>query len=103
MFRCLCGYDGLCPCTHTVALLAALVIVVKRAKQVRRCAQVLLDCRWFVKRFTDQRMEMLEDIRDEEHIRVTSTLGAHLKLQVCIPSSRPDDVPLLLSPVPADY
>ena len=56
---------------------------VKRAKQVRRCAQVLLDCRWFVKRFIDQRIEMLEDKYEEEHIRVVSTLGTHLKLQVC--------------------
>ena len=57
------------------------LFAVKRAKQVRRCAQVLLDCRWFVKRFIEQRIEMLADDQ-EERIRVISTLAAHLKLQV---------------------
>ena len=75
---CLCLFSGI------LMVLLHVVVVVKRAKQVRRCAQVLLDCRWFVKRFTEQRVEMLKDRHNEEdHVRVVSTLAAHLRLQVC--------------------
>ena len=60
---------------------------VKRAKQVRRDAQVLLDCRWFAKKFTKQRLDMLREQRalsgdHEEEIEVICTLASHLKLQV---------------------
>ena len=60
---------------------------VKRAKQVRRDAQVLLDCRWFAKAFTKQRLDMLREQRalsgdHEEEIEVICTLASHLKLQV---------------------
>ena len=72
------GFPGQRQCIHNAVLFC---LAVKRAKQVRRCAQVLLDCRWFAKRFSDQRIEMLED--EEQHVRVVSTLAAHLKLQVC--------------------
>jgi len=70
---------------------------VKRARELRRCAQVLLDCRWYAKKFVTQRRELHRSwCTSSRHtssavageISVICTLASHLKLQVASVFSR---------------
>jgi hypothetical protein len=59
------------------------VRAVKHAREVRRCAQVLLDCRWFAKKFGAERRAIYKAHNtDSGEILVAATIAGHLKLQV---------------------
>ena len=70
---------------------------VKRAREMRRCSQVLLDCRWFAKKFLAQRRELHVARRASprhaaaaaSNTCVTCTLAAHLKIQVACDTQQP--------------